>query len=340
MDPQMELMLQLMDQPVFLVRGDRVLWNNQAAGDLVYQGQELETILPEWRDLYDQWDRQSVVETDLTLMGLSYSLKLRACEAGELFVLRRKTGEWPFGGETVPHTSGKLRRILQELFPACTTLQDYMDDREELVNEAARINHSLYRLLRLSNKLSREERLLHDDAKPYFQRTDLRTYIREFFYEAAPVVEDGGWKLVSGPMNSSFHGNIDRELMKQALYYMLSHGLLHSPKGSELLLKCWEDGNWIRFSLTHMVENESRDEGLEREDLDFARAVASLHAGSLIQFFQGQDSKHIVLNIRKLPATFPLKETRLSVDFYGSFHPGLVELSDALETRMYHPDRV
>ena len=338
-DPQMEAMLQLLDQPVFLVRDCKIFWCNQSAQALVAPGQEIESLLSLDKGLYDQWDRDSVLEMELILMGAPYGIKIRSCEAGDLFFLNRQNGVRIYGGEQIPHTSGKIRRILWELTSAVTTVQEHLDD-EDLLRESARINHSVYRLLRLSNKLSCEERFFHEDMKAYFQRTDLGGFIRDFLAEAAPVAEDGGWHLCAEPANTHLYGNIDRELMKQALYYMVSHGLRHSPKGGELLLRCWEEGNWIRFSLMHSVGTVAPEEGPEREDLDFVRAIASLHGGAVVQFSCGEDRKRIVLNIRKLSASFPLKEERLKVDRYGGFHPALVELSDALNSQMYHPDRV
>ena len=340
MDPQMEALLQLMDQPVFLVRENRIVWHNHAAGELVTPGQTLDT-LPGWAtELYDLWDRQSVIDTELTLEGLSYSIKIRNCEIGEIFVLKRKNGELPLGGDTVPHTSGQLRRILQELIPACVTLQDYMDNREDLMEEAARVNHSIYRLLRLCNKMSREEQFFYDTVEPYLVWTDLRRFMTEFVHEAGPVLEESERNLILGPMNTALHANIDRAMIRSALYYLLSHGLIHSPRGSELLLKNWEDSKGLFFSLTYTETEAIGVPGPEREDMDFARMIASFHGGALFRFSEGADKVRLVLSIRKLPGTLPLKEGRLVTDLYGKFHPGLVELSDGLEKEMYHPDRV
>lgn len=336
----MEAMLQLLDQPVFLARDGKIFWCNQSAQAIVAPDQEIESVLSLDKSLYDQWDRVSVLEMELILMGVPYGIKIRTCEAGDVFLLKRQDSAHIFGGEQIPHTSGKIRRILQELTPAFATVQDYLDDGEDLLKEASKINHSIYRLLRLSNKLSYEEQFFHESIKAYFQSTELGGFLRAFLSEAAPVAEDGGWHLRADPLNSHIHGNIDRELMKQALYYMVSHGLRHSPKGGELLLRCWEEGNWIRFSLMHPVGTVAPEEGPEREDLDFVRAIASLHGGAVVQFSCGEDRKRIVLNIRKLAPSFPLKEERLKVDRYGGFHPALVELSDALNSQMYHPDRV
>ncbi len=340
MDPQMEALLQLMDQPVFLVRENRIFWHNHAAGELVTPGQTLDT-LPGWAtELYDLWDRQSVIDTELTLEGQSYSVKIRNCETGEIFVLKRKNGELPLEGDAVPHTSGQLRRILQELVPACMILQDHMDDREDLLDEAARVNHSIYRLLRLCNKLSREERFFYDTVEPYLVWTDLRRFVTDFVHEVGPILEESERKLILGPMNTALHANIDREMIRSALYYLLSHGLLHSPRGSELLLKNWEDSKGIFFSLTYTETGNPGLRGPEREDTDLARVIASFHGGALFRFSEEDDKVRLVLSIRKLPGTLPLKERRLFTDLYGNFHPGLVELSDGLEAEMYHPDRV
>ena len=340
MDPQMEGLLQLMDQPVFLVRDGSVIWNNPAAEQLVTVGQGAESILRAGTELYEQWDRRSVIETDLTLLGETYGVKIRGTEAGDIFILRPLSRELSAGEENHIYTSGKIRQILQELFPACMTLQDYMEFREELMDEAARVNRSLYRLLRLSNKLSREEQLFHQDITPYLERTDLRRFLSEFVEEMGPILEEGGWKLTLVPINGTIHGNIDRELMKQALYYMVSHGVSHSLKGSELLLKTWEQGSGIRFSLTHGVGRNPGNDAVELPDLELVRAIASLHEGALFQFDEGAKGNRMVLSIRKMLPSFPLKERYFRGDVYGEFHPGLVELSDVMEHWMYHPDRV
>ncbi len=338
MDPQMKALLELMDQPVFLVRDGLVSWANVPGAYLVSIGMEPEEILGEAMELYEQWDRNSIIDTELTLMGCSYGVKIRNLAGADLFVLRPKTG-----GRYVAdgiHTSGKLRQILQELFPATMTLQDYMEPREELLQEAARVNRSLYRLLRLSNKLGREEQLLGGGATVYAERTNLPAFLQEFMQEVGPVIEEGGWKLTLAPMTAPLYGNIDRDLMKQALHYMVSYGVCAGPRGSTLHLRVWEQGNSIRFSLAYGKDRCPGSETLERPEPELIRAIAALHQGALFLFDEGEEGCRMVLSIRKLLPAFPMQEKPLRPDPYCGFIPALVELSEAMDTWMYHPDRV
>ena len=340
MEPHMLNMLKLMDQPIFLLCKGAVSWINPAAESLVTMDQRGDSILGAGVELYDQWDRQSMIYTELTLQKTAYTVKICPMESGDLFILRPLSDKADVARKEQIHTSGKLRQILQDLFPACMILQDYMEFDEDLLKEAARVNRSLYRLLRLSNKLSWAEQLFRGEITPYLERTELHRFVGDFAQSLAEVLDDGGWKLSMTPVHGTLYSNIDRELMQQALYYVIAHGVSCSAKGTELVLAVREQGNNIRFDLSYTMDGTTQVEGMEYPDLELVRAIGALHEGALFQFDQGGKDCRIVLSIRKLQPTYPFKEKRHRPNVYGQFHPALVELSDVMESWMYHPDRV
>ncbi len=340
MDPQTEALLQLMDQPVFLVQEGLVSWCNRAAEKLVSPGEQAATLLGQGMELYDLWDRQTLLETELTIFDQPYGVRVREYQGGELFVLKALSEEPIYNGGYVCQASGRLRVILQELFPSCQRLQDYLDPEEDLTEEASLVNRALYRLLGLSNELYYEERIFHDPMEVYLRPTNMKKFLTAFVREAGPVVEDGGWRLSLSQDTAAFHSNVDRELLQHGLYYMLTYGLRSAPKGSELVLKAKEEEKRVQITLLHPAPAGGYETEERNPLVALPRAIASLHGGALFHFPGEGAMLRQVLTIRKQPPTLPLGAGRLEVGLYGDRHPALVELSRALDKRMYHPDRV
>lgn len=341
MDPQMEQLLEMMAQPVFLVRDGSVFWHNEAAKELVSPGQEIGPLFGNGRVHYDLWDRKGILETAVSFYGREYHVRIRVSQQEEIFVLSAVEETSYRDGSSLQDASTRLRGILHELIASSFAIQDHLGDNEEAVGEAETVNRSLYRLLRLCGRLSEQGEPYGDGMVGSCERMDVAAFLEAFFREAAPLLEESGRSLEYTPFTGTVYGNLDRHLMKKALYSLLCIALRHSPRGAAIRLRGWKEGKQLCFSLIYGsgMEQEEADSA-DHGDFAMARVVAGLHGGTLITLFgDKEEGTRVILSIRKEDA-MALKSQGLRVDPYGGFHAGLVELSEVMERKLYHPDRL
>ena len=354
MDPHVEQMLQMMAQPVFFVKNDTVCWHNEAARYLVCCGQNILTVLDRSAGLYELWNRQGPMQIELSLFGVSYRARVRNVEDGEIFVLEKHGENFWEKADSLMYTSAHLRRILQELLSSGTAILDQMADMGQVPPESEIMNRSIYRLIRLCTQLSYGGKLLQNKAGEYFERINVRDFLDRFAEEAGDLLKESSWRLEYTPCGRSVTGPIDRELVERALYNLLSNGIQRSAPGSTVWLKAWEDDLQICFSVSYTpVQTEQGtffpSDGISPEGswkcegvgIDLVRLIAEIHGGTVL-FTESEEKREsrMIFSVRKHNARFGLRSNRALVEEFSGFHHGLVELSEVLDQKLYHPDRV
>lgn len=354
MDPKIELLLQMMAQPVFFVKDGIVQWHNESAKYLVGQGQTIASVLNAGARLYSIWDRKGPMQMPLSIFGRDYNGKVRVMEDGELFVLEKSDRDLYEEGSSLARVSTHMRRILQDLVSATTALQDQMTEDQSLSREAELMNRSVYRLLRLCTQISDGGNLMQNRGNSIFQSADIRAFLDKFVGEAEPLLRESGWKLEYAPCAADLDVNMDQELVERALYNLVSHGISHSPQGGTVKISAWEDRNMFCFCVSYKATSTMiggffagsedalgdphRHEGL---GTDIVRLIAELHGGSVLSSASEENQEiRTVFSIKKYGNPFKLRSPVLQPGETMSFPRGLVELSEVLDQSLYHPDKV
>lgn len=354
MDPKIEQVLQMMAQPVFLVKNGIIQWCNDAAKHLICEGRKLSSVLVDEMGAYTHWDRQGPLQMELSIYNMEFNGKVRLLEEGELFVLDRVQKNRNDSGRALAQVSSHMRRILQELISSLSTLQDKISEIQSLPSETEILNRSVYRLLRLCTQISDEENLLSPVVNSHFERTNIRSLLDAFVQEAGPLLEESGWDLEYIPCDGAMHAYLDRKLTIRALYNLVSTAIGRSPHGRPVRIEAWEEGELICFSVSTEVATEvidsffteiadSKRGGFSWDGLsiDIVRLIAEFHGGSILSSASEEKKRiRMVFSIRKISYRFNLRSPRIMAREYSAFHQGLVELSEVLDRRMYHPDNV
>ncbi len=354
MDLQTEQLLHMMAQPVFYVKDGIVKWYNRAAANLVFEGQNVQTLFSEGGDLYGQWDRSGSMEAELAIFGLSYGAKVCSMDEGELFVLTQRGTDNREEGNTLLQTSTRLRGILQELITSTWTIQDHISDNDDLISESEILNRSLYRLLRLCNQLSDSGKLMHREAVSAFERIAVRDFLDRFVAETSALLEETGRTIDYTPCEKGLTCNFDRVLVERGIYHLLTYGIRRAQVGKPLGLRVWDDAYRLCFCVSYTPAGEEHDnfgaEGHwdlsstslgENAELRVVRLIAQYHGGSILKTTSTDgDLVRIIFSVGKNCSVHYLKSPMKEAEDSTGFHPGLVELSEILGKEMYHPDRV
>ncbi len=354
MDPQMEQMLHMIAQPIFFVKNGIVQWNNEAANYLVFRGQLIDTLSEDISDLYDLWDRQGPMEMTLSVFGIQYLAKVRIVDGGDLFVLERRGEDSYEKGGALLQISIQLRQILQELITAGTAIEDRIAEQEELIPDAEILNRSVYRLLRLSNQLSDGGALLRNAVGASFERVNIRSFMDRFVEETDALLRESGWDMEYEPCDRELWGDVAPELIQRALYQLISHGIRHCASGNGIRIKVWSNLSQIcfamcykpaAFGMDHLLSGEfgSRSTDMSRWEglgIDVVRLIAELHGGTTVASSDDNGESRIIFSIRKYRNYRVLRSPKPDTEEMPGFHSGLVELSEILDPKLYHPDRV
>ena len=351
MDPKTEQMLQMISQPAFFAKDEKICWHNKAAEYLVFVGQSLDMVFGETVALYKRWDRRGPMQTELSFFAASYVAKACTCEDGILFILEKRDEDVRRRGSALLRTSIQLRQILQELLTSGSTIQERIADMDDLTSESELLNRSLYRLLRLCNQLSDGGNLLRNTAMAVFELTDVQEFLDHFAEETGKLLEESGRKLRYIPCQNPIKCNMDRALIGRALYNLLSQGLQASVPEQEITLKAWEDDLQVCFAVSYVpatpqsfattlgiTDHMGSSDGV---GADIVRLIAELHGGTVLTSSNPEEETiRTVFSVHKRSNSHTLRSPGLSVDDSYGFHPGLVELSEVLDRELYHPDRV
>lgn len=354
MDPKIELLLQMMSQPVFLVKDGIVRWHNDPADCLVSDGMEIRVFLNEGAKLYYLWDRKGPMQMTISVFGIKYEAKVRIIEEGELFVLEILEEDRYEGGSTLSQISSGMRRIMQELISSVAALQDQMFENPELTKETELLNRSVYRLIRLCTQISDGGNLMQNRPQSMFESLNVHDFLYDFADEAGSLLRESGWDLKYKPCKDNLTAYFDPELIERALYNLVSTGIRHSKPGHPVMIEAWEEPGLVCFCVSYQANRgclggffssfgDAYGKAFRLDGLgaDVVRLIAELHGGSVLSSVSEEEEKvETVLTVKRFGKNIGLRSPGTFHRRAESFHGGLVELSEVLDPGVYHPDKV
>lgn len=141
--------------------------------------------------------------------------------------------------EILPAISAQLRGSLGNLHLAfsriATPEQRALD--AELNRNAAILQQSYFRLLRLAGNLTCASRLMSSVPLP-LQNLDVTALAESVYHECRPLAEQTGHTLVFHNAPAPIVVALHRESVQRVLLHLLSNALKFSPAGSEVALHC------------------------------------------------------------------------------------------------------
>lgn len=257
--------------------------------------------------------------------------------------------EWLLS-EALPHVAMQIRLALSNIHLALNRLAppDQRDGDTRLDENAAWLEQSYYRLLRLAKDLDEAPLLLRQEPLP-MGNLDLVVWLDEVIRQAEPLFATRGVQLEIRCQERYVITAVNEHWLTQALWHLLSNALCATPKGGtvavtlavqqrSVLLRVADTGSGIRPE-----QMETLHDGCGHPEnwkwgtsglglgLPLVQHIAHLHGGQLL--LESHDGTRITL-------VLPLRRTenvlaQPATDYAGGFQPALLELSDGLPAQAF-----
>ncbi len=360
MDKQMKEILELIAQPAFLAKDDRIIWCNASARSLLLENAVLSLLLKKNAMLFSLWNKEGALQIPMNIAGKDYQATVQSLEDGDLFIANRKSQETNITADTAMNISATLRRPLQGMLSAAIELFEELEPQknEKISDASARLYRSIYQLQRLCGQMTDGSRLLLRKKTAQRESRELNSFFAAFVKKAEPLVSSLGLRLDFTPLPSNLWGDIDPELLERALYNLLNNALNYTHAGGTvkislkrqermLLVSISDDGEGISPDVLSTLFERFADRSIGDPrwglglGLPMVREIARLHGGDLVVSPNPTGKGTCVtfsLSLEQAP--LELHGRTLHYDYCGGLDHALVELSEVLDAKHFDPKEI
>lgn len=351
--------LDLLAQPILHVAEERIIFRNSAAALLLLPDQlEVQGLLDE-EDLeaYRAYDGRSLLSLTLRLGGRPFHAAVRRETDRDVFVAQAQPRFETLRPDTLTILSQNVRRELTELFDAAHVLLPAVEELEKpsLQRQTARMNKSLYTLLRLSANLSDVGRCMAGESCLRLEGVELAGFLDGLCAGAAPLCAQMGVALVYRRPQAVLV-TADPQYLERAVLNLLSNALRFTPRGGQITvsleagparayLRIHDSGEGIapaemagifnRYERAAVPGDPRSRAGL---GLPLAQLVSQLHGGTVVVSSGPEGGTTVTMSVaRRLPAGDgeSLRSPIRRLDYAGGYDHALLELSDALPLELF-----
>ena len=340
-------LLDLMIRPGFCVKDNRITYVNAAAQALLLSpGDDVLPLLLTGREEYAEFS-EGCLYLKLALTKEGCGAAVVATEAGHLFLLDME----PDNGQlrSLALAARELREPLTGLMISAQQLMADAEDRDQ----AARLNRSLHRLLRIVGNMSDAG---HSTSHTRQETRDIPALLAEVFEKARTLADQAGLTLCYQGLDQEIMGLVDAQQLERAVLNILSNALKFTPKGGHIDAKLTRRGHMLSLSITDsgsgIAENIRssvfsrylRQPGIEDSryglglGLVLVRSAAANHGGAVLIDHPAGKGTRVTLTLSVRQSTEgTLRSPILQVDYTGEQDHGLLELADCLPWESYKP---
>lgn len=338
-------LLDMMLQPVFCVKGSVICRANAAARQLLLQeGMSVLPLLETGAEEYAAMEEGCLYLT-LSLNGQSVPASVCRTAQGDLFRLEAEDPAL----QALSLASGQLRKPLGTALTQTAALLE--NAAPEDLDRLARLNRSLYQILRILGNMSDAEA----SALPGRMETmDAPGVFREIFEKAGTLAARSGRTLVCQAPEETVYCLLDREQLERAVLNILSNALKFTPpegtvratltrRGRTLVLTVQDSGSGIPGDvLGSLYSRHLRQPGIEDGrfglglGLRLVRTAAARHGGTLLISQPETGGTRIIMTLAiRQKSDLTLSSPLFPMDYAGGFDHSLVELSEVLPPDLF-----
>ena len=220
----------------------------------------------------------------------------------------------------------------------------------------ARINRGLFQMLRLISNMSDAGRYVTGTANKEIK--NISSLFDEIFSKAAVLVEHAGIRLEYTGIPNAINSLANCELLERAVLNIISNAIKFTPKGGLIQATLLRRGNKLYLSIRDngagipenlrgtLFSRCTREPGMEDGrygiGLGFVmiRSAAAQHGGTVLVDHPEGGGTRVTMTLTVQPGTGELlRSPILKVDYAGERDHGLLELSEVLPAKLYHPDK-
>lgn len=338
-----ETILSQMNQPAFLVQnGVITALNSNAANHFAEIGMDIGEMLITGKEEYSQLTQGSLYLT-IEICETQYPCCVSCLENAQLFTLELDSVKAEL--QVLSLAAQQLSFPISEL----SVLFHQLEDVDE--NKKAQISQSLFRLRRLIGNMADASRYA---TAPAAQNTaDITSLFGEILEKAQTLLLESGIKLSYTVPRQPIYSQINQELLRRAVYNLLSNGAKFSDQSSNIDARLTQKGNKLYFTVSsknstnnlaagNLFNRYTRQPGLEERKYGLGLGMTLIHACAMAHngtVLIQQDSDEMIRitmtisitkgndNMVRSPLLFP--------DVYGGNDQALIELSDVLSSELY-----
>lgn len=349
-------MLELMDQPAFLVKNGMIIHCNQPARQLLIEpNSPLCPLLGDSAEEYEQFQGGCLYLT-LSICGGFIGASVNRIDDFDIFMLE------PEGDRPELRAMALAARDFREPLAGVLTIADRLlpalekDASPEMKVQLAQMNQRLFQMLRLVGNMSDVSRYQNDNGSHHICQ-DVCSVLEEIFERAAELTAASGITLRFTAPREPIHSMIDEEKLERAIYNILSNSMKFTPAGGTIHAELTRHGNKLHLSIQDSGSGISGDalrnvyhryqrqptfeEGRNGIGLGMAlvQATASAHGGAVLITHpqEGGTRVTMTLSIRQAKNT-TMRSPIMRIDYAGERDHGLLELSGNLPFELYKPE--
>lgn len=353
--------LDLLVQPAFLVRQERIVYRNGAAERLVgAEVTEIRALLPkEALDAYRAFDGRSLLELPMEMDGRQYSALVRRRDAYDAFAAQLRPLYETLSFDVLATVAQAIRGNLSTLYDASAELFPMLEEleRPEIQRQTARMNRSFYQLMRLAGNLADAGRYMAGEIRGFFEPTELCAFLERLFSRIQSLAAAAGVTAELHCPRQPLPAVVDRQKLERAVLNLFGNALRYARPGGRVTLRLEDFGHAAHITVADSgegmeaaelaaafdrYENRGQLPGDSRWGvglgLPMVRFIANLHGGTVVVNSGPGCGTVVTMSVSKRLRPSPSEEVRspvLNYDYAGSVDHDLLELSDVLPPEVF-----
>ncbi len=315
--------------------------NTAAAQRFAEAGMCTADIITIGKEDYEAFHSGSLYLT-ICLSGTEYPCNVTALQEGQLFVIEEDTARAEL--QVLALAAQQLNMPVSEI----SLLVDKLSHID--AEEKAKISQNLFRLRRILGNMADAARLTV--STPKLTGCEMCSVFEEILEKASALLSENGTNLVYRLPNHRVSGSASLELLRRAIYNLISNAAKFSPAGSTIEAVLTHNDKRLAFSVTSSCENMAggnlfnrytRQPGLEDPRLGLGlgmtliHAAATAHGGTvLVEKLPGGKIRFTMSLAVRQDTSGDIRSPILIPDIYCGSDQALIELSDVLDYRLYN----
>lgn len=346
-------MLDLLIRPAFCIKDGVIVRINKAADELALElGAKITDLLATGQEEYSQFSDGCLYLT-LTLSGVTRSASAVRMDGFDVFILEEEAEQaelkaMALAAQSLREPLSGIMTVADSLFPAIENAGD-----PALNEQVARINRSLFQMLRILGNMSDADRYQNSPVS-HLEMRDITALFRDQFDQITEKVAQTGIDIRFTNLDQAIYCQVDAEKLERAVYNMVSNAVKFTPKGGTIeasLVRCGlklhftvqDSGQGIPEKLrssvySRFLRQPSLEDGRHGIGLGMVliRAAATAHGGTVLIEQPANQGMRITMTIAiRQNKNASLRSPVLNVDYAGEWDHSLIELSDSLPVKLY-----
>lgn len=352
-----ELLLDLIDRPVFCVKDGVIVHLNQSAQKMqIAPGTQITQLIPNDLEPYENLQDGCLFLTVMVADIPCGATVMRTSEC-DIFTLEQTSDDAYL--QAMALSAQQLRIPLGNVMIVAENLlsNSALQESAEIRSQVGQLNKGLFQLLRIISNMADAQRYTSPEALR-MEPADLNAVLCEILDKAQVLLPRTNIKLKYTGLNKPLFSMISPEALERAVYNLISNAVKFSPKGGTVEVKLIQRGNMLHFT----VQNEGssinpkhignvfscyrRQPGIEDSrhgiglGLSLVRSVAAAHGGTVLVDAPQEGVTRITMTLAirmKESENISSPVFRLG-DYAGGWDHGLLELSQLLNAELYNQE--